>query len=339
MIARNGQMGIAFQLPDADLIDFVGQVYGRENPRVSGGSATTLDDYRTQVANLQAYFSLHCQAAGQPVRAVRLSDLTDSLLAGAMGWMISPPKSLSVETANKLRRSIVAFQRFAVMERDFPAKLLRVKKMKVPKRRPKAWPIADINRILTAASRLEGHVGPTPAGDWFVALLLFIFNTGTRISAAMLTPSKGLNLERGWVLVPAEVQKQDADQEFDLLPITVSALKKIKAGHRARLFDDWPLDRTVRSWPALTHRLRQILVSANLYTSIDEIPRRDLFHKWRRCFASYVASKAGKAVAQEFLGHSCSSVTDRYLDDEIMTRPMLRDLLPEPKIEPLPPAA
>lgn len=329
MIAQPSE---SLQLPDRSLLSFLLEIYAKENPRLAGGSPATLLDYRSQVSNLQRYFDAQQVAAGQPIRPIMLGDITDHLLAGAMSYTL---QTRSAETANKLRRSILALHKFAVIEKGFPARLLRVKKLKVPKRKPKAWLVTEVNAILSAAARLEGHVGPIPAGDWFTALLLFVFNTGTRISATMNVPTSELDLATGWVYVPAEIQKDREESGFDLLPITVAALAKLQAHERGlrRIFDDWPLDRKSRGWRALTRRLKMILVSAGLFETIKQVPRRDLFHKWRRCFASNVAAKAGAAVAQDFLGHSAPGVTAAYLDERLIARPRLNDILTAPTID------
>jgi integrase len=331
IVTRNlfGSMGQDAQLPDQPLLEFFDRVYRVE--KLVGGSSRTRIDYRVQISNLQAFLNERLKSEQQQPRPVRLSDMSDNLLAEALSWQLS--RGRSAATANKLRRSLVAVWRHAVEEKGFPGRPLRVKPVKEPKRKPQAWTIEDVNKIVEAATRVRGKVGTVPAHRWFPAVLLTIFNTGLRISAFMLCPTRGLNLERGSLLVPAEVQKHDADEIYDLLPITVEALAAIDP-HRNRLLgDDWPHDRQQNHWRALTRAYRKILVSAGLFDSCDDVTSRDLFHKLRRTFASYVAKSTGTSGAQDALGHSTPAVTQRYLDREIVGGPRLRDILPTPEIK------
>jgi integrase len=182
---------------------------------------------------------------------------------------------------------------------------------------------------------MPGTVGQLPANKFFLALILFLLNTGVRINAAMRTPSAGLDLARGWLKVPAHIQKQLSDQHFDLLPLTVEALALISPSRNTTIFEEWPYDRSEKNrkrgkWPALTKRLKRILVNAGIYASVKDVPPTDLFHKMRRCFASFVAAKSSTQTAQDFLGHSDVKVTKPYLDKRISpARPLLSNLLTE----------
>lgn len=234
---------------ETELLDFVLRIYATQNANLAGGSAASLEDYQTQVRNLQRYFDELAAATQQPTRPLVLADLSDALVAGCMKWL--KDRGRAPETANKLRSSMVAIVNFTIEQLDLPLRPLRVKKFKVPKRKPRAWLPDEVLRILTAARDFPGvdkvqTLGGVPAGRWFLALELFILNTGTRISAAMDTPTSGLDLERGWVMIPASVQKHDSDEEFDLLPATVAALRAIDPGRNRRIFDDWPFDRRQR---------------------------------------------------------------------------------------------
>jgi site-specific recombinase XerD len=310
-----------------ELATFLTKVYARENARLAGGSPASLDDYKLQVRTLQKFFDRECRERGEAPRNLTIEDVDDGLLAGAMAWLKAEGRS--ARTCNKLRRTIRAIHAFALNEKGFPGKPLRIKKYKELKRRPQAWRPEQVGRLLEAARAMPGMVGCVPAGRWHYAHLMFLLNTGTRITAAMETPSAMLDLEQGWVTIPAEVQKHDQDEMFDLLPETVEALRAIQPHRHRRIFDDWPFDRTKRQWPALIKRLKKILVAAGLFPSVKEIPPRlELFHKLRRCFATFIAIKAGKGASRELCGHSDESVTDLYLDPTQMgERPRCRELL------------
>jgi integrase len=305
-------------LPESQgLLSFTQKVYLAENLDVE--SPATEVDYLVQVRTLQKFFNGLCLAEGQLARDVTLADLSSSLVTQCMKWLHE--RGRSARTCNKFRRTILAIHNFAIDERELPLKRLKVKKYHEPKIDRRAWRPAEIPRILAAARAMR----PVKRGEWDgrhdFALLLFLLNTGTRISAAMLTPRECLDLtcEPPLVTVPAAVQKHDADETFDLLPITVAALKAIGAASSQHdtIFGAWAYDDRRRGkWRTLTRRLKKILVAGGLFPSVAAIPkRRELFHKLRRCFATFVRMKFGKAAAKELCGHSHESVTEVYFDE------------------------
>lgn len=312
--------------PETPVIEFLKDIYAYQNSNIAGGSAASLEDYVTQVNNLERYFQELLSAAQQPPRRLLLGDISDALLAGAMKWQ--KDRGLAPHTANKLRAAIFAIVNFAVDELEMSLRRLKVKKFKVPKRKPKCWLPDEVSRIMGAARNMSGMVGTVSAGRWFLALELFVFNTGTRITAAMETPTSGLDLDRGWIVIPAEVQKHDSDEHFDLLPATVAALKAIQPHRNVRIFDDWPYDRGCRQWPTLNRWQRRVLRSAGLSDT-----RKDLFHKLRRSFATFIAHKGGKELARELCGHSHQSVTDLYIDERMSNRPRVADLLGDVRLD------
>jgi site-specific recombinase XerD len=324
-------------VPDSpELMHFLLKVYARENSELAGGSAASLADYKTQVRSLQKFFDLECLEQGQLGRPIRLADITKPLLAGCLAWMIQ--RGRKATTANKLLRTILAIHRFGIVETELPGKVLHVAKLPELERKPRAWRPNQIGQILTAAWQMPPVKGSAWCGKHDYALVLFILNTGTRISATMETPSRLLEFDAGQVTVPAEVQKHKSDETFDLTDETLRALKAIEPWKHTRIFDAWPHDRVgqKRKWRALTKRLKLILVKAGLFASINDIPPyKELFHKLRRCFATFIAAKHGRRAATDRCGHSTEEVTKRYLDETQLTdRPSCRDAL-EGKI-PLP---
>jgi integrase len=316
------------QCDDQPLIDFLNNVHAVESPRLATGSKGTLSDYRTQVAHLQRYFDKCCRDAGLEPRPVQLSDVTDNLVAGAM--LQSMARGNSKPTANKIHRSILAIHNHAIA-RGFPARPLRVKKLHEPRRTPEAWLLPEIEKLLLAARQLPGPIpnSPVSMGEFFYALLCFLLNTGSRIDAAMRTPTSGLDLVRGYITIPADVQKHRNDESFELLPQTAEALRVLRVKERGLpcIFDDWPYDRTRRNYRSLTKRLKQIVLAAGLARESDDL-RLKCFHRWRKSFASFVASSRGISVASHMLGHSCLSVTQAYMDPRITNERKVTDALP-----------
>jgi integrase len=320
---------LAILFPDSpELLPFLIKVYARENPKMAGGSSATLADYKIQVGTLQKYFDTTCLERGELGRAVRIADIDKPLISGCMAWMRE--KGLAATTCNKLRRSILAIHTFAIQEKELPGKLLFVKKLPELKRDRRAWRPEQIGTLLEASLAMPPIEGSIWTCRHDYALVLFILNTGTRITATMLTPSALLDLQAGEVKVPAEAQKHKSDQVYDLLPITIDALKAIEPWKSHTIFEAWPYDnRQQRKWRTLTTRLKLMLVKAKFFPSLDAIPKyTELWHKLRRCFVTFVAMKHGLKAAQELCGHSTESVTKGYRDQsQAGTRPSVCEAL------------
>jgi integrase len=311
--------------PSPAAMNFLLKVYAVENTELAGGSSATLDDYIIQVRNVQKFFNLEALDRNELAREFTISDINDSLLAGCMAWM--KKRGRAAATCNKLRRAIMAIHKFAIRNKKLPGEPLTVGKYPELKRKPQAWRPEQIGKLLAAAEAMPPVKLPRSrrakgercewTGKHDLALILFLLNTGTRITAAMLTPSSELELDGDppMVKVPAEIQKHGADETFDLLPITAEALRAIQPHRHKRIFDAWPFDRSQRQWPAITKRLKKMLVAAGLFPSVKDVPKYvHGFHKFRKCFATFMRAKHGKAAAKEMCGHSDESVTDRYID-------------------------
>lgn len=294
--------------------------------RLAGRAKRTAGDYRGCINQLEAFLHLQLTKEGKPKREILLSDLSDALLAGAMAWLVG--KERANGTANKLFRSIRAIWNLAVED-----KLLFEKTRCTPypeiKRIPVCWSQEEMGAILEAAACEPGYMLDIPMADIATALGWMIYNIGSRIDAIMRTPSDAehLNLEEGWVLISGDVQKQKADQRFDLLPQTIEALRRIHPERFPTIFGVWIFDRTTRGWRALIKLWRRVLKRAGLPSG-----KRDLFHKVRRTCLTFVAAAAGKPAAQTVGGHSDPSVTDRYLDPRFLKLPSLRTILPAPEV-------
>jgi len=277
--------------------------------RLVGASEWTLSDYRHRLNVFEDYSGPE----------LPIDQINDELLSAFFADRL---KTNAQDTVNGYRRillAVIAFARRKGLTEYQPC----VPRLKTPKREPECWSLEEMRRIIDAASNTPGLVGPVPAGKWWPALILFVYNCGTRISATMGVPSNRLDLERGSVFVPAELQKQRADQRFDLLPETVKALRAIEPDRNECIFDDWPYDRTQPQFKILNSHLKRILRRAGLPHT-----RRDMWHKIRRTFGTMAAAHAGKAYASEMLGHSSVRITEAYLDTRFLDRPSLLDALP-----------
>jgi integrase len=200
-----------------------------------------------------------------------------------------------------------------------------------PKREPIAFMDAQMDQLIAYARRLPKQFGLVPVSVWWECFYQVEYCSGERISALMLTPTSGLDLAAGTLVVPADIRKDSEDGRYDLLPGCVDVLRKLAPhGQTLRLFGDWPYDRANQEWDTLRAHYRKHQVEAGLYASLADIPPRvSGFHRLRRTTASYLAKERGIAYAQSYLGHSTSKVTERYLDPRIVGHLKVRGVLRE----------
>lgn len=294
------------------LSEFFESVY-IQRPRVADGSERSLDRYRDSIRHLDRFY-------GEPVR---LFDLSDELIQACMANLIT--EGLSPSTANLHGRAWGVMWRYAWRRRYVETQPRWIEYYRPLKRTPTAWSMPELDAILDAASKTTGLIGGVRASVFWVALILFAYNTGARISAIMRTPVANLDLERGWVLISAEHQKQRADQRFALFPETIAAIRGLRSAERGldRIFGDWP----VSSHNPLQLHYRRILEAAELPAT-----SRDKFHRIRRTTITHVAAIAGEVTAQMVAGHSAIAVTRSYIDIRFLPSPSVAEILPRPKL-------
>jgi integrase len=294
-------------------------------PRVASGSKATVVDYRIQLRHLDRYFQ---SIAG---REMLITDFSDQVIFGAMKSRLD--SGCTVDTANKLRAFAVALWNHACdrFPDVAPRPPRRIDKFRPPKRDPECWSQEEFELILRAANKLCGTVGDVALSEFADCLLRVEYNSGARISAVMSIETAWVDVSSAQLVIRAEAQKDDEDQTVRLLPGTMDAIARLHVrGRLPRLFDDWPYDRSVVQWPALNNLLAGLIVDAGLRPNRAAVTRRDLWHKIRRTFATYITIKAGIETAREMLGHSSVEVTRRYVDKSKLGRRSQADLLTDP---------
>lgn len=282
----------------------------------------TREQYRTDLRILNEAFRFRLCEQGERLRNVTLGDLSDELLKYAMSWQLS--RGRTEGTANRLYRTIKAVWRDA-FDRGLVAALPRTKKFEEPTREPRAWTLAEYGQIIGAAEQEPGWVGAALARDFFPAYGWFIYATGARQGVTLAVPAECFDETRGEVTLPAELQKDDAEQIFSLLPQAVAAIAKLRSRQRnlERLFGDYR-----GSVTAFNRRWRKIIVRAGLREKPEDVTRRELSHMIRRTFATQVVINSDEETARQLLGHSHISVTRKYIDKRQVGGPSARDLVP-----------
>ena len=302
--------GITMRLSDYFVSRYVPERLLEKSPRTS-------HEYEISINRLSA-------ALG---RSAEVSDLTTGNL---YRFRAAEREGRSPETVNKHLRQLLAVANHA-HKRNELNEIPSVEKLKTAKRAPVAWTPDEMREILAAAASRQGRIKALRAWDFWPALILTLYDTGARISAVMACQWDWLS---GPILtIPAEVQKQNADQRYTLRGQTLEAIAKLRTwqkhedgkyrrtGLTGPLFA-WPYDPSGSPWKVLNRHYREILDAAGLPTEA-----RDLFHKIRRTTATRIADSRGRVAAQSYLGHSSAKVTARYIDaTQVRAEDAARDL-------------
>jgi integrase len=304
-ILRNKLRGTIETYSPGSVREFFETVY---SPLKLGGRAqTTRKRYRDAIRKLSAHLG----------REAMLADLSDEMVSALMGSLAD--RGLAPPSVNAIRKKLCALWTLAAKKRRVDT-WPDVAPWPEFKRLPNSWDLDEIEAILTAASQTQGAYAEIPAGQWWLALLLTLFDTSLRIGAALKIRRADLNLETRQVLVRAETQKQKADQRFRLSHETIAVLRRIDS--RRELLFPWP-----KCEGSLYNAYGRILAQAGLPNG-----PKDKFHRLRRTGATLLTKAAGRAVATEHLGHSGARVTEAYIDESKLDEVGACDLLPRPAL-------
>jgi integrase len=220
-------------------------------------------------------------------------------------------------TVNKELRVLRAILRLAA-KRGAIAAVPDVSFLREELEEPLAFLVEEYGLILESARAETGTIGGLAAADWWESFLLAGWDTGARLGALLAARPRDLDLDAATLYLRAGTQKQGRGQRLHLHASTVAVCRRV-----------WDADREIMwPWPwargYLYRRFRRILVAAGVETFDGT---GSLFHRIRKATASYVSAAGGNPTLQ--LGHSCESVTRRYLDPRIC-QPNAVELIPRP---------
>lgn len=272
--------------------------------RLGDASPETICNYEVQFRHFARYLK----------REPLLSDLREDTVLDVMGYIHSRGDKPRPRTANKFRDCICALWHYLARKRiveEFP----EVKPFREPLRVPRGWTRDQLILIAQACQQQTGTIAGLPAAIWWAALVSVCFYSAERIGALLKIRWCDVDLETGWLLVPAEFRKgRTADKPTRLPASTIALLWQLKREPDDLVF---PIDRN----PAiLWRRLGLMLKSVGLPCG-----RMDKFHKFRRSSASHFKSRGGDA--QSLLGHSDARVTAKYIDPTICVAQQPADVL------------
>lgn len=186
---------------------------------------------------------------------------------------------------------------------------------------PTAWSEEQLRAVLRVIDEKitslvpprYAFVGKACAKDWWRALVLFLWHTAVRISAALeLAPSDvTLNCNTAIVFIRERKNQVMECREVTSLEL-VEAIKRIYDIKLPRLFF-WPASRA-----SLDRQARVIFEAA-----LGPLPKGtcQLFHCIRRSAATAAARLYGPEAARSLLMHSSSRITERhYIDHKAIIR-------------------
>lgn len=240
-------------------------------------------------------------------RTAQVSNLNDLELTKFKRWLFKERK-LAAKTANERAGRIIAMWDWLARKRlvdAFPC----VEKIPEPKRAPRAWTIDQLRAIFQETLNCRGRICGIPASLWLRGLCGFLWNTSERIGATLKCDWEMVDLNRGTILVPAEIRKRgQSDEVYRLWPEVLELLREIRTYKNQLIF---PTD---FGKTALYHRYKKILIRAGLPHG-----RQYMFHAMRVSHATWTQALGGNAT--HALRHANPATTRRhYIDGSIVNQ-------------------
>lgn len=250
------------------------------------------------------------------LRPATVADLTEDTVVGFLSQVAQTDSPATVATK---RAHLLALWQWAA-RRHLTAEWPDLPAVRPPRRIPTAWSMEQLRSLLVACRGASGLVSGIPASLFWQALVLLLFDTGLRATAAWALRRAEVDLGERTVYVRAETQKQKADQLVRFSPQTGTALSEIWEPPRLLLF---PWDRS--------QRMRYIEYDRLLQRAGLPHGPRDKFQRIRRTTAT-LGQQYGRAAGfdpSRQLGHSSPEITRRhYLAPTIEVQ--AADVLPRP---------
>lgn len=248
----------------------------------------------------------------------------------------------SSQTVKRSRMHLILLWRFAARQKLVATKpdVDDVPTVTVKRKNPTAWTLPELEKLLAACRLLHGNM---PALDqipkngrppnyhffrgphrwqWWSSLVLFLYDTGARLSAAMAVTPADIDLERGVVVLRGDAAKTGIEQVLRLSRQTVDAIR-LHFDPKLPTVWHWGF-----AWRALFEHFTKIIKSAGL--PADHTRK---FHCLRRTCATLTAAAGYREVAQSTLGHTSGEMTARYIDQRAAPTKCAADVLPRPQIK------
>lgn len=250
---------------------------------------------------------------------VLLESLSASLL---VPWLKARLGQVARKTVKRERSDVLTLWRAAHRDGLCPP-AVEIPPIKVPQRQPVAYTEQQAQQIFTATTLLEGHMPTTKIrrADWWLSLLLVLYDTGARPGAVLKMRPADVDLDRRIVRLRPETAKTALEQVVRISEQTADAIARHWQDARQRVFP-WPYS------PRHFHtEYKRILTFAGVPTD-----RYHMAYAWRRTTASQTARVLGMGAAARQLGHTSEAMTRRYVDPTLLGETSAVDVLPRPTL-------
>jgi len=288
---------------------------------------STVAVYRSHIGSLCRW---HLTTRGASLETWGLSlDVVEDFLAS-----MRTAENWAPRTQNTCRSSINAVWNGAIRARLAAETNNRlVASSAVAQRIPIAWSIDDLKRLVEFSGALRGrrkNQFATRRREFWQSLYLFLYETASRFSAALLVRPGDIDFARNTVKLRAENSKTRSDHLVSISKNTAALLSTMIADHRERgVFGSGP----ELVWPSGAHGKNE------LYRQHKEFLRRcgltcdryHMFHCFRRTTATQLTISSSIEHASKVLNHSSVAMTRRsYVDPSQLAHVDATAFLPSP---------
>lgn len=293
--------------PTMTLLRFVTDVY----VPLKCTSRRTAAMYSNSVRSLQQHYG----------RQIAVGELCNDLV---LPWLAKKHEDMSPSTVKRHRGDVVALWNFAYRKDFCPVEPKDVPRVKIPYRIPEAWSLEEFGRLVIAANHLKGWVGKTEirSAAWWASLLLFMYDTSTRIGATLAVRTEDVDLERRRVVLQSKNAKTELCQVVGFSRQTADALAEHFNTSRDLV---WPYPNHTRK---IWEQFKLILTAAGLPSG-----RTCCFHKIRKTSATQITSCISLEAARQQLGHTTPEMTKSAYVDPRQMGTNVADMMPRPRLE------
>lgn len=293
--------------PELPLLEFFEKVY--RPLKLLAAKAGSIQQYHVALRAFDKFLK----------RAATLADLNEEQVTTFMAKLLEEGKS--AVTVNMKVSYLKTLARFAKRKKYIRKSLYDVDKLRVERRVPTAWTVAEMDALIRSCREQRGWYAGIKASVWWEMLVLVAFDTGARRRAVLEAGLDWIDFQAATLTLPPQYAKNRTEQIFKLSHQTLEIILASIPPQRKRLFA-WPDAMCQRTF---YDHFREILKRAGLPAD-----RRDKLHKLRRTTASHIAAKydVGRAIKQ--LGHADASCIQRYIDPRFLRDHDATDALPRP---------
>jgi len=288
----------------ASLLALVQSFFESHLRRVRGASEHTIRAYRDA---LKLFFMFLAETVGRSVADLRLEDICSESVVAFLHHVESK-RGNSAVTRNCRLAAIRSFTEH-LLRHDIPRAEQYSRILSIPVKRTTNRPIPYLEP--EEARAVISAVGAGQAAARDRALLLFLYNTGARVSEVLAVRPRDLHLVR-----PRQVRlygKGSKERICPLWPETIAALRALPAPPDP----DQPIFRNARGAPLTRDGVAYIIVK-HVHRASEAHPELRRHHVTphvlrHACAVALLQSGVEVTVIRDYLGHASVATTNRYI--------------------------